>query len=184
MADDVIHDVPSRFASATGLRAGDRFNLEKANWGAIWSGALVTVGMEILFLTFGLFINALWGGSTAWGMAWYLVTMGVSFYIGGVAAARMSDVADRSSTVYHALTTWGLATFGTAMVGLLIAGAALTRYAGPVFTPANWGAIIEWAGVIWGGVMLSFITAWFAGASSRPMIPAGGGDSDRRLSER
>jgi hypothetical protein len=165
MADDVIRDVP--------MRLSDRFNLEKVSWGAIWGGTMVTIGLELLFLAFGIFIEAaLGGGSTIWAIVWYLVTMGVSYYAGAWTAARLSDVSVRQVCVLHGLSTWGLSTLGT----VILLGVATTtimgfgRAAGLItLTQANlWGNTELYLGVVWGGIMLSFITAYLGGASGLP----------------
>jgi hypothetical protein len=169
MADDVIiRDVPSRSA---GLR--DRFNLEKVSWGAIWAGTMVTLGMEALFLSFGIFINALIGGSNGWAAIWYLVTAAVSFYCGSWCAARLSDMSDRGISILHGLTTWGLATMSTlviagvttAAIGLAWLTRPYTQATGPV-----WGGnTILYGGIIWGGVVLSLIASYFGGAAGMPV---------------
>jgi hypothetical protein len=170
MADDVIRETPSRYPAP--VRAGERFNFNKVSWGAIWAGVMVTIGMEALFLSFGIFIGALFGGSAAWTMAWYLVTMAVSFYAGGWTAARLSDVPVREVSVLHGVTTWGLATLATAILGIVVTWAALwvgttTLVTGAV-RPFTWGATAQYGGVIWGGIILSLVTAYFGASSGVP----------------
>jgi hypothetical protein len=167
MADDVIRDVPPRFPTV----AGTRLNLEKVSWGAIWAGVMVTIGLEALFLSFGVFISAVLGGSTDWTMAWYLVTMGISFYAGAWSSARLSDIAVRQTCILHGLATWGLATLATAIVGGVAGWAAFLR-AGTSFSPALWSPVEQWGGLIWGGVMLSFITAYYGGSRALPAARA------------
>lgn len=173
MADDVVRD-PSDFLP-TGVPLGDHFNFEKVSWGAIWAGVAVTIGMEALFLSFGVFIDAVLGGSTNWAMAWYLVTMAVSFSVGARAAARLSDVSVRQISILHGLATWGLATLATVLIGGLVLWAflymrstAVAVGATPVSAPAAWGAIEMYGGVIWGGVVLSLLGAFFGGISGLP----------------
>lgn len=176
MADDVIRDVSSQ--TPAGTRLVERLNLSKVSWGAIWAGVMVTIGMEALFLSFGIFIGGVFGGSVVWSMAWYLVTMAVSFYAGAWCASRLSDVPGRQLGVLHGLTTWGLATLGTVLIGGVVAWAALrlgiilavsgTTGAVTVNTSAIWGATEKWGGLIWGGVFLSLITAYLGGASGIP----------------
>ena len=177
MADDVFRDVPSGYPTG-GTRVSDRFNLEKVSWGSIWAGVMVTIGMEALFLSFGIFIDAVFGGSAIWGMAWYLITMAVSFYAGAWSAARLSDVSVREISILHGLTTWGLATLATVVIigvvlwaGLQLGTTiALSRAAGgAVFsTTAAWGYTEEYAGLIWGGIMLALMTAYLGGAAGFP----------------
>lgn len=167
MADDVIRDVPPRYPESFGMGVSDRFNLRKVSWGAIWAGAMVTIGMEALFLTFGIFIGAMMGGSTVWTMAWYLVTMAVSFFAGAVSAARLSDTDVRGVCALHGVTVWGVATLATAILGMAASLVWLGRFGGP-FTAAAWGPIEQWGGVIWGGVFLSLLTSYFGGATAHP----------------
>ncbi len=156
-----------------------RFNLEKVSWGAIWAGVMVTIGMEALFLAFGIFIAALIGGSTIWTYIWYLVTMAVSFYAGASTAARLSDVVSRDIRVLHGLATWGLATLATVLIGGVVVGiagyVALTQtnaaaYAtGAMQNGSVWGPLEQNAGIIWGGMMLSLMTAYLGGATGTPV---------------
>jgi len=175
MADDVIiRDVPFRSA---GLR--DRFNLEKVSWGAIWAGTMVTLGMEALFLSFGIFINAAFGGSNVWAMIWYLVTAFVSFYAGSWCAARLSDVSDRGISILHGLTTWGLATMSTLVIAgvttAAIGFAWLTRPYTTATGPVWGGNTILYGGIIWGGVVLSLIASYFGGAAGMPLLQSAAG---------
>lgn len=176
MADDVIRDVPP-----AGMRLTDRFNLEKVSWGAIWAGTVVTIGMEALFLSFGIFIGGVFGGSAIWTLAWYLVTMGVSFYTGAWAASRLADVSSRDVCILHGLSTWGLATLATVLIAFVVAWATLrvgttivvsgaTAATAPPAPSAHtiWGNIEEYGGIIWGGIMLSLITSYFGGATGKP----------------
>jgi hypothetical protein len=177
MADDVLRD-PSQFAVPSGARVIDRFNLSRVSWGAIWAGAMVTLGMEALFLSFGIFIDAALDGSTPWAMAWYLVTMAISFFVGGWSAARLSDVPAREISVLHGLTTWGLATLSTVLIfgAVVLSGVRLGTalvLSGPAAAPAPaafnlWGPLEEYGGLIWGGVVLSLLTACLGGARALP----------------
>lgn len=178
MADDIFRDVPSGYPASAGPRLSERFNLEKVSWGSIWAGVMVTIGMEALFLTFGIFIDAVFGGSAVWGAVWYLITMAVSFYVGAWSAARLSDVAVREISILHGLTTWGLATLSTILlIGIVLWGGlqlgttiVLSRATGalPFTGAAAWGFTEGMAGVIWGGIMLALLTAYLGGATGLP----------------
>lgn len=182
MADNVIRDVPS---APLGARVTDRFNLSKVSWGAIWAGTMVTLGMEALFLSFGIFIDAALSGSPVWATIWYLVTMAISFFVGGWSAARLSDTPVRQISALHGLTTWGLATLSTVLLigAVLWAGLRLGTYvavAGHVGAPAPatlnlWGPTEEYAGIIWGGVVLGLITSFLGGGNGLPSssVPVG-----------
>ena len=160
MPDEVVREFPSQ-------RLRD---MKKVSWGAIWGGAMVTIGLEVLFISFGIFIAAAFGGSTEWTMAWYLVTMAVSFYGGARTAARLSDFAVRDISVMHGLCTWGLATLATLILGGVAGWAILGSVVSfPLNTAMlSWGPAIQWGGIAWGGVILSLITAYAGGASGVP----------------
>ncbi len=176
MADDAMRDISVGIPLET--RAGNRPNFEKVSWGAIWAGVMVTIGMELLFLTFGIFIEGLIGGSSLWTLIWYLVTMGVSFYAGAWTATRLSDVSEKNICIMHGLATWGLATLSTVLlVGLAVYGgvmAFLSRFTGAVHPPTThvWGYVTMYGGILWGGIMLSLITAYLGSASAFPSAPA------------
>lgn len=109
------------------VRLNERISFSSVSWGAIWAGAMLTTGMEFLFLSFGIFIGGVFGGSTAWTMAWYLITMAISFFIGAWGAARLSGAVTRENSVLHGLTTWGLATLGTGVIGGAVSSALMTH---------------------------------------------------------
>lgn len=177
MADEVFRD-PAFAGPVTNLN--ERFNLQKVSWGAIWAGAMVTLGLEALFLLFGVFIGAAIGGSVVWTMAWYLITMGVSFGIGGLCAGRLSDVASREIGSMHGLATWGLATTATILLAAVVGSALVRIYVVPAPFSAFWNGFTEqWVGLIWGGSMLSMLTAYAGGASGFPALPR---QSQRRTS--
>jgi len=129
---------------------------------------MVTIGMEALFLSFGIFINAVFDGSTIWGMAWYLVTMAVSFYCGAWCSARLSDVATRQSCVLHGVTTWGLATLGTILIAFVTLRWGVTYLTAQAAAHTTWGSVEQWGGLIWGGIALSLITAYIGGGAAFP----------------
>lgn len=182
MAEDVLRDVPPQYPVAPGLRVSDRFNLEKVSWGAIWAGVMVTVGMEALFLSFGIFIAAALGGSVTWTAIWYLVTMAVSFYVGAWCAARLSDVSIREICMLHGIATWGLSTLATLVLTLGVLWAALqlgttifvTRVPPgstvPFSASAAWSYTVQYAGIVWGGIILSLFTASIGGRSGQPNL--------------
>jgi hypothetical protein len=171
---DVISNVSPR---QSGSRLLDRLNLEKVSWGAIWAGAMVTIGMEALFLSFGTFINAAFGGSIVWSTVWYLVTMAVSFYAGAWCSARLSDIPVREVSILHGITTWGLATLATAIIGGVILWARLwmatTAMIAGTYNAITWGGTLGAAGVVWGGIILALGASFFGGAAGVPSPRAG-----------
>lgn len=147
----------------------------KVSWDAIWAGAMVTMGLEALFLSFGLFIGGIFGGSVAWNVVWFLVTMAASFYVGARTTARLSGAPTPDLARLNGLATWGLATLGTLVIGIVVTS-VLAFYSGSlaVASGTNWGSIELWFGAIWGGVMLSMLTAYAGGYTQpSPTIRAG-----------
>ena len=172
---DIVHDVlPPRL---TGL--SDALHLEKVSWRAIWAGLMVTLGMEGLFLSFGLFIGAAFGGSVPWSMIWYFVSMIVSFFAGAWTSARLSDMAVPEMCILHGITTWGLATLATVVIGTWLAprwvGIVLSTSGKPpaaiIASIVGADSAVAWGGMIWGGVVLSLLGAFFGGAAVRPIQP-------------
>jgi hypothetical protein len=184
MADDVYTEVPPRYPVSMGSRVIDM--PYDVSWGAIWSGVMVTLGLVAMLTAFGIFIGAVIGGSTIWTMAWYLVTMAVSFYVGAFATARLSHAATKERCGMLGFTTWGLSTLGLVIIGLITSFALLrlgttllvTGTTGTVTinTAAVWGAAEQWGGIIWGGIFLSMITAFLGGGSGRLLRTSAGQD--------
>lgn len=133
--------------------------LKRISWGAVWAGVLIALGMEALFVTFGLFIGFSmydwraanpWGDVSAWSTAWYLVTAGWSMFFGAWCAARLAGNPTREAGILHGVTTWGLATIATIAIaaiaswsvlndGITMLGAAAiaTSQMGAVAAPAT-----------------------------------------------
>lgn len=88
---------------------------KRISWGAIFSGVLVALGLEILFLLFGLFIGfrLSGGGLKFWSWIWYFVTSFFSLYVGGWVASRLAGNPNRANGMLHGFVTWGLTTVAT-----------------------------------------------------------------------
>ncbi len=96
---------------------------KRVSWGAIFSGTLVALSMELVFLTFGLFIGFQMtdGDATAWTKAWYLVGVFFSLLIGAWAAARLAGNPSKGNGMLHGFVVWGLTMFTTAVIsGILL----------------------------------------------------------------
>jgi hypothetical protein len=173
---DVVHDIPPRFPFTAVPRLSDTLQSQKVSWGAIWAGLMVTLGMEGLFLSFGLFIGAALGGSVAWSVVWYLLTMAVSFYVGARTAARLSGVAVRDIRVLHGLTTWGLATLANIMATAWLVPHLLNLVflssgnppAAIIDQMIGTDSAVGWGALVWGGVILSLAFAYMGGGSALP----------------
>lgn len=147
----------------------------KVSWDAIWAGVMVTMGLEALFVSFGLFIGALFGGSVVWNVIWFLVTMAVSFYFGARTTARLSEAPNPDLARMNGLATWGLAIVGTLVIGIVVTS-VLAFYSGSLAVAAgpDWGSIELWFGSIWGGVIVSLLAAYAGGHTQpSPTIAAG-----------
>lgn len=133
MADDITRNRPGRQ-----VRSGVRLSevIERVSWGAVWSGVMVALAMEMLFTVFGLFVGFgmynwqaadPWTGIRVWSTVWYLVTAGWSMFFGAWCAARLSGNASREAAVLHGITTWGLASVATIAIVTVGTWSALGR---------------------------------------------------------
>jgi hypothetical protein len=124
MADDVnpySGDIASPgYNLITGIR--------RINWGAIWTGVVVALGMMFMLKLFGLFVGFRmynpdaakpWAGLMGWTGVWYLVTAAFSMYVGGWCAARSSGSWRGGDGILHGLATWGLTTVAAMTVATL-----------------------------------------------------------------
>lgn len=124
MAEEVVRNEPVAYGVVPGLRDVIR----RISWGAVWSGLMVALGMEVLFTLFGFFIGFRmyhwqaanpWAGISAWTTIWYLVTAGWSMFFGAWCAAHLSGNPIAGDRILHGITTWGFATAVTiAIVGV------------------------------------------------------------------
>jgi hypothetical protein len=144
MADDVIiHNEPERTLERPPARPIRMTEVvRRLSWTAVWAGVLITLGMELLMLLFGMAVGLKfynwsspnpWGGVTSWSIVWYLVSMGWSFFFGAWCAARLSGSPAKGVGILHGLTTWGLATVasvtGTFLVLWAVARAGINLVA-------------------------------------------------------
>jgi hypothetical protein len=131
MADETARNNPTR-SPVRAVRLSE--TVDRVSWGAIWAGAIIALGMEILLTLFGLFIGFgmynwqaanPWSGISAWTTFWYLVTAGWSMFFGAWCAARLSGNPVREAGILHGFATWGLATIATIAIVLTGSGAIL-----------------------------------------------------------
>jgi hypothetical protein len=117
--------------------------LDRISWGAVWAGVVSALGMQILFVLFGLFIGfAIFnpaapgqlGGVSFWSKIWYLVTAACSLFFGGWVAARLGVTTNRRSGALHGITTWGLASVAVLVIMLFSLGALVSDTLGAVRT--------------------------------------------------
>ena len=112
----------------------EQFRFSRINWGGIWAGAFVGLGIQIVLTALGLGIglmaidpNAaeplthLPVGVEVWsGLAWLF-----SAFMGAYVAAWLSGSFLRSNGIFHGMVTWGFlmsAFVFLAMMGFLLGG--------------------------------------------------------------
>lgn len=111
----------------------------RISWGAIFSGVLVALSVELIFLFFGLFIGfqMTGGGAVAWTEAWYLVGIFFSLLIGGWIAARLAGNPGRGNGMLHGFVVWGLAMFTTAVLATALAWGVVKEASSLLQTAVN-----------------------------------------------
>ncbi len=117
--------------------AGDVVLIKRISWPAIFSGVLVALATELLFLAFGLFIGfklSSPGGINAWSTIWYFITCFFSLLFGGWVASRLSG--NMQHGALHGIVVWGLATVATFAFGLWLSWGVVTQGLGLVKTAA------------------------------------------------
>ena len=174
------------------IRGGEARLAKRVSWPAIFGGTMVALGMEIMFLLFGLLIAFIIynpGGVRAGSVAWFLITSIISLYVGGWVAARLSGNPDRGSAQLHGLVTWGLTMLTTFAFVTSSAWNVLSASANVLATtvaargPGQAGAQVPMAGnvgqtiassgwvlalVLFIGVLLAAISSWMGGAAGKP----------------
>src|SRR5688500_4657593 len=107
----------------------------RISWPAIFAGAFIAVGLQLLFVLLGTAIglsvfdpaqaDPTTTGATLTLGIYLLVTMLISFFIGGYATSRLGSIKFRPFAVLHGLAAWGLVmafltySFGSPVSGLL-----------------------------------------------------------------
>jgi hypothetical protein len=147
MADDIDRNEVVSLPAWSGVRVSEL--VKRISWGAVWAGAIVTLGMEALFTAFGLFIGFgmydsraanPWAGISAWTTVWYLVTAGWSMFFGAWCAGRLSGDPVRGSRILHGITSWGLATIATVAIVTIASWSVLSQGVDLLRTAAAAGA--------------------------------------------
>lgn len=175
-----------------GVHDGTRSESElfrRVSWGAIFSGTLVALSVELVFLTFGLFIGFRMADAAPWTVAWYLFGIFCSLFIGGWVAGRLAGNPNRGNGMMHGFVVWGLSIFTSAAfavtllwdvvraAGSILRTAITTPAVGPgAVTPANMTHLAATAAIdisnvsliIWVGLLLAIAGALIGGAASVP----------------
>ena len=101
----------------------------RTSWGAIFSGALATLGIWVLLSSLGgaigwtLFNPGRVPGGYGLGLfssIWGIVAPLVSFFVGGVVAGRLSGAVTRASGGLHGLVVWSLTGLALLLLGGLV----------------------------------------------------------------
>ncbi|HLH38095.1 MAG TPA: hypothetical protein VKX39_03025 [Bryobacteraceae bacterium] len=162
----------------------------RVSWAAIFSGVLVALAMELVFLMFGLFIGFQMsaGGAHAWSKIWYFVTLFCSLFIGSWVTARLAGNPARGNGMLHGFVVWGLTMFTTAVIAVMLmwdvirlANSWLQSFVAnvpPTAAPSNTSQLAATAAgdlstlalVIWGG-LLAAIVGSLLGGSVVPKLP-------------
>ncbi|HUB34559.1 MAG TPA: hypothetical protein VMA31_16090 [Bryobacteraceae bacterium] len=111
--------------------------IKSISWAAVFSGALVALAVEVLFLTFGSFIGFRMSPGTeanAWSVAWTFFGAFISFFIGGWVAGSLGG--NPATGRAHGLVTWGLATVATFVFVAIVSWGLLSQTVGVVKTAA------------------------------------------------
>jgi hypothetical protein len=126
MADEVIN----YNAPAEGSRGF--LVMKQISWAAIFAGVLVALAVEVLFLSFGMFIGFRMtpAGAGIWSAIWYFVGCFFSLMAGGWVAARLA--ANPVHGRLHGIVTWGLTTVATFLFMTALSWGVVTQSLGLV----------------------------------------------------
>ena len=123
--------------------------LARISWGAIFAGAVIALGLTLLF---GLMGTALgfgaidprssdpFGGLGIGTAIWWILTSVISLGIGGYVAGRDSGQTDRSAAMSHGAAMWGLVTLITAWLATSAIGTAVNTATSAVSSVASTSA--------------------------------------------
>lgn len=115
------------------------------SWGAIFAGAFIALAVQIVFTLLGSAIGLSTfdpqqgetleaGATTAFGI-YFLITMIISFFVGGYCASRLAGFKFRTAAMLHGLSSWAvISVFLVYTVSYTITGAA-----GRIFSIASSG---------------------------------------------
>jgi hypothetical protein len=147
-------------------------------WGAVWAGWFVAVGVALALYAFGLAIGfsaidprdaaAVARGISAGTIVWVILTWGASLWIGSMVASWFDGRNDTEMGVVRGLTVWGLAMAATGLAlafGLMhVSSTAAVETGGPAIDPALHARYI--AASMWtafGGAVVSLLASIFGG---------------------
>jgi hypothetical protein len=115
--------------------------IRRISWAAIFSGVLVALAVEVLFVCFGLFIGFRMHpgmGARLWSVLWYFIGAFFSLMAGGWVAGYLGG--NPRTGKAHGIVTWSLATVASFAVLSMFSWGLLTQGLGMVKTAAVVGA--------------------------------------------
>jgi hypothetical protein len=110
--------------------------MKQISWAAVFAGVLVALGVEVLFLSFGMFIGFRMtpGGASVWSAIWFFIGCFFSLMAGGWVAGRLG--ANPVHGKVHGIVTWGLTTVTTFAFLTSLSWGVVTQSLGLVRTAA------------------------------------------------
>lgn len=110
--------------------------VKQISWAAVFAGVLVALAVEVLFLSFGMFIGFRMtpGGAGLWSTIWYFVGAFFSLMAGGWVAGRLGGNPAHGKA--HGIVTWGLATVATFLFLTTLSWGVVSQTVGLVKTAA------------------------------------------------
>lgn len=119
----------------------------RVNWGAIFCGALITLGFGVVFLLLGNAIGlspinavspAAGGALKFFSWIYTAITMIAAFFIGGYATVHVGGIEMPMAGVMHSLTSWALAGVFAVSYGLGVSLIFRSTVLGVGPNAANW----------------------------------------------
>lgn len=115
--------------------------LARVSWGAIFSGAVVALGLLILLGLLGTAFgfraidpqqSTAFDGVGVGAGIWWIVTSIIALAVGGYVAGHLSGIPEKRSATAHGASVWGLLTIAMLWLGASTTGAAINTATGAV----------------------------------------------------
>lgn len=125
----------------------------RTNWGAIFAGAFVAVGAQILLLVLGLAIGLTaidanaqnpFSGLGIGSLIWLLITAVLSLFAGAYVTGRLSTAATKTDGVLNGAVVWAL----FLVFSVFVTGSGISGIAGGLGSIAQSGASAADSGVV------------------------------------
>jgi cellobiose-specific phosphotransferase system component IIC len=147
--------------------------VSRTAWGAIFGGTFVYLAIMATFGVLGsaIFVNA----RSEVGVAVWMTILGIiALYFAGRVSAKLANVHDRNTGMYHGLIAFGLSVFASILVLSLVFGSTVggTARAGATLTRSDIVNVASRGG--WGlfiALFLGMIGAAIGGSQAAPKEP-------------